>query len=123
MAKKRFHASASRGGTYPDKSKVYRDRDSDGVDRDRGGSAMAKGRYGKTDQGHGGYGVTKNTDSGMIHDDWGAPALLPQRVIDRDWPKAGNYMNYGEEDLFIGVQKQLNEDGQDMRREFKPGKY
>lgn len=71
------------------------------------------------------YGREKemNEDSHMIHDDWSAPALLPQRVIDRDWPKNNNYMKYGEADLFMGVQKQLNEDGADMRRENKPKKY
>lgn len=86
---------------------------------------MAKKRHYASEkkQGHGGYGVTMNEDSRMIGDDWSAPALLPRMVMDKDWPQAHNYMNYGEADLFMGVQKQLKEDGSDMKREFKAGKY
>ncbi len=64
-----------------------------------------------------------NRDSHMIEEDWSAPCLLPKMVIDRDWPRSHNYMNYSEADLFMGVNKQLNEDQNDMKKAFKAGKY
>ena len=64
-----------------------------------------------------------NQDAGMIQDDWSAPALLPRMVIDKDWPHGWNYMNYGEADLFTGVQKQIKEDHSDMKKAFGPRKY
>ena len=66
---------------------------------------------------------TMNRDSGMIREDWSAPCLLPKQVIDRDWARNSNYMNYSEEDLYMGVQKQLREDRDGFEKAFKPGKY
>jgi len=61
--------------------------------------------------------------SQMISEDRSAPCLLPRNVIDRDWPRGHNYISMGEADLFMGVQKQLHKDQEDMRREFNPKKY
>lgn len=62
-------------------------------------------------------------DSGMIKDDWNAPALLPQHVIERYWPTAYN-RNMGYVDsLFNGVQKQLHEDYDDLHQIMEPKKY
>jgi len=61
--------------------------------------------------------------SGMITDDWGAPALLPRQVMDKEWPAAEHYMNYGEPDLFTGVTRQIGEDAAGMRKVAKPHKY
>jgi len=73
-----------------------------------------------------GYEETKASmrrDGNMIHENHAAPCLLPEDVIDRDWPRAAQY-NFGYVDtLFTGVQKQLAEDAADSRRAFKPKKY
>lgn len=100
MAKKRFHGG---GENAAQTKKVY-------------GKGMAADMKNNTKE-------TMNRDSGMIREDWGEPCLLPRTVIDRDWPRSNNYMKYGEADLFMGVQKQLDEDASDMRRENKPKKY
>lgn len=63
-------------------------------------------------------------DGYMIHDDYSARSLLPQQVMQKEWPKAYNHMqDYYVEDLFLGVNKQLNEDGEGMKKAFGPGKY
>jgi hypothetical protein len=59
----------------------------------------------------------------MIGDDRNAPANLPQRVIDEYWPKS-TYNNMGYvDDLFYGVNKQLNRDNDDFGRVMSPKKY
>jgi hypothetical protein len=62
-------------------------------------------------------------DGAMIHDDWNAPALLPQHVIEKYWPRAHNYNMGMVDDLFSGVQYQMHEDYDDMGREMNPKKY
>lgn len=62
-------------------------------------------------------------DSMMIRDDYSQPCLLPSGAVDRDWPNDGRFYLGREQDLFNGVQKQLSEDGSDMRKVYKPGKY
>lgn len=61
----------------------------------------------------------------MISEDHSAPALLPREVIDREWPVAykGDVMAGKINDLFSGVQAQLDEDEADMARELGPKKY
>ncbi len=61
-------------------------------------------------------------DSSMIKEAWANPCLLPEGVIDRDWPRAKSYVNYQVPDLFSGVQAQLHEDERDFREEFNPSK-
>lgn len=67
--------------------------------------------------------MTMARDAHMIADDWNAPALLPQNVISRDWPRAASYNLGTMDDLFSGVQKQMSEDFSDLRKAEKPGKY
>lgn len=62
-------------------------------------------------------------DGAMIREDMSAPALLPQRIIERYWPSAVNYDMGYVDDLFYGAQKQMHEDYDGLRREMKPGKY
>jgi hypothetical protein len=62
-------------------------------------------------------------DANMINDDWSAPCLLPQRVIDRDWPRSPNYHLGHIDDLFSGAQHQLNEDHKDLDNIAVPKKY
>lgn len=67
--------------------------------------------------------TSANRDSRMIREDWSKPCLLPTEIIDKDWARNANYMKNGEADLFMGVQKQLKEDGEGFKKAFKPGKY
>jgi hypothetical protein len=62
-------------------------------------------------------------DGAMIHEDWNQAALLPSRVIDRDWPRAHNYHMGMVESLFTAANHQLEDDYEDLGRELKPGKY
>lgn len=59
----------------------------------------------------------------MINNDMSAPCLLPREIIDKEWPKVANYNMGYMKDLFGGVQKQMNEDYADLKRETSPGKY
>ena len=63
-------------------------------------------------------------DGSMISADMSAPALLPQGVIDKMWPRINDYsLGYVPQDLFQGVQKQRSEDNSDLRRSSSPKKY
>ena len=62
-------------------------------------------------------------DGAMIREDMGAPALLPQRIIEQYWPRSTNYSMGYVDDLFYGVQKQMHEDYDDLAREIGPKKY
>lgn len=65
----------------------------------------------------------KERHASMISDDRSAPANLPQRIMDTNWPDA-NYNNMGYvDDLFYGVQRQIKEDNNDFGRVMKPKKY
>jgi hypothetical protein len=64
-----------------------------------------------------------NSDTGMIREDRSAPCLLPRNVIDRDWPRSEVYMKTGAADLFMGVKKQMSEDGADMRKAMANGPH
>ena len=61
--------------------------------------------------------------AGMIKEDASAPCMLPRQVIDEYWPKSARYEHGYMDDLFMGVQKQMSEDYNDLKREMKPGKY
>ncbi len=52
----------------------------------------------------------------MLSEDMSAPALLPQNVIDRYFPKAGYGIDGGYKDLFGGVQDQLHVDSSDLKK-------
>lgn len=70
--------------------------------------------------------VTKDMmarDHMLIAEDHNAPANLPRHIVQKYWPKGGTYDLGMIDDLFSGVQKQLHEDDEDMRKAFKPNKY
>jgi hypothetical protein len=60
--------------------------------------------------------------SAMISEAKGAPCHLPTQVIDKVWPAAAGSSLPGEPDLFMGVQKQINQDSSDLRKAFRPSK-
>lgn len=63
-------------------------------------------------------------DGHMIHSDPYERSNLPQQVMQKEWPRAYNHLqDYYVEDLFLGVNKQLNEDGEGMKKAFGPRKY
>jgi hypothetical protein len=64
-----------------------------------------------------------NRDGAMLREDYSAPALLPQEVVNRVFPSGQSYMGDRVADLFMGVQKQLKADSADLRRATKPAKY
>jgi hypothetical protein len=59
----------------------------------------------------------------FISEDHGAPALLPQHIVSKDYPRAYRGMGGHIDDLFMGVQKQVETDQSDMAREMKPSKW
>ena len=62
-------------------------------------------------------------DAGMINDDMSAPALLPRHVIEKYWAEPA-YSSMGMvDDLYSGVQRQMKEDSEDMRKIYSPKKY
>lgn len=62
-------------------------------------------------------------DSMMIGNDYNAVANLPQEVKYHAWPKARHYAQYDLDDTISGVDKQMNEDGADMKRHKSKSKY
>lgn len=73
--------------------------------------------------GYDGSRYIKSTDAAMIKEDWNAPALLPQQVMQKYWEKGPYKMRGYMDDLFEGVQKQMREDAADFERELGPRKY
>ena len=55
-------------------------------------------------------------DSMMLSEDHSALANLPQDVKYHPWPKAGHYVDYELDDTIRGIDKQLDEDGAEMKR-------
>lgn len=62
-------------------------------------------------------------DFEMISEDKSAVANLPQQVMYKPWPKAGYYADYDLDDTIRGVNKQMDEDGSDMKRHKSSKKY
>ena len=65
----------------------------------------------------------RHAERGMISEDWNEPALLPQGVMNKDWPR----VDYGIQDappmLFSGVNRQMNNESSSARRERSKRKY
>jgi hypothetical protein len=60
-------------------------------------------------------------DSHMINEDFGAPALCPREVIDKEWGYQRHYVMEGQiRDLYGAVSATMAEDGEDLRKELKP---
>jgi hypothetical protein len=72
------------------------------------------------------YEVSKSKmahDGSMIAEDHGAPCLLPQHVIEREW--SGIHKGYETSpinDLFTSVQEQIHEESGEIHKETKPQK-
>jgi len=65
--------------------------------------------------------MARNGD--MIREDRSAPCNLPREVMDKYWPKTNNYNAGYVDDLFRGVEKQMDEDFMDLKKATGPGKY
>jgi len=114
------HRYSDRDGYYADRNGYYDRKDQKRYDRfDDLYRQDRPSYYGrKADMRmHSGYG------DHLIGEDRTAPALLPRRVIEDNYDSPYNYMGDNPADLYMGVQNQLRQDGRDMRRIFKPGKY
>lgn len=62
----------------------------------------------------------------MIDSDFGAPALLPQNVIQRYWPMSSHEMGGHERympDLFDAANEQMHADDRELKRITGPRKY
>ena len=60
----------------------------------------------------------------MIAEDHGAPCLLPTGVVDKYYEKhEEGQPSHHLADLSTGVEMQMKEDREDMKRVFKPSKY
>lgn len=78
---------------------------------------MAKRRYhdnGKPMSGRAG---------GMINDDRSAPCNLPRNVMEKEYGYYPTSPLGMIDDLYSGVERQLNEDHRDAEKVFKPKKY
>jgi len=65
----------------------------------------------------------ESADFNMMGLDSSSVANMPQNVVYKAWPSAGNYSDYGLNDTIGGVNKQMNEDGAKMKKHLQPGKY
>ena len=61
--------------------------------------------------------------SGMIKDDLSAPSNLPRELMDKEWPSYAPLMHDEIPDLFMGVQKQMSRDHDDLKKAMNPKKY
>ena len=67
--------------------------------------------------------VQEMRDAGMISEDHSAVANLPQHVIQREWPEARSYHDYGLDDSIRGINRQEDMDNSKMERHMQPEKY
>lgn len=65
----------------------------------------------------------EHEDFEMIREDKSAIANLPQDVKYHAWPKARHYAEYNLDDTIHGIDKQMDEDGAQMRRHKSKSKY
>lgn len=61
-------------------------------------------------------------DAGMINEDHHAIANLPQGVKMTYWPKGGHYIPQQLDDTIRGINDQMDRDGMQMRKHFRPEK-
>lgn len=97
MAKKKYHQSHR--DRMHERSGMER-HESEGMERHERYSNMIGGRY---------------ADNGMIREDRSQPALLPDRIIDKDFPRERDSFKARYDDLYGGVERSMNRD----RRELK----
>jgi hypothetical protein len=61
-------------------------------------------------------------DAGMIHEDHGAVANLPQGVMMKPWPKEGGYTPENLDDTIRGIDHQMGYDNRKKMEHFMPKK-
>ena len=61
-------------------------------------------------------------DGGMLHEDRGAIANMPQNIIMRPYPKNGGYIPETLEDSIVGVDAQINKDDRKRKEHMVPKK-
>ena len=100
MAKKRYHEGHMKMG------------------EEDGGAIVSSGHYaGKEDRRR-----TEMHDAGMISEDHGAIANLPQNVMMKPYPKGGDYIPEDLDDTIRGIDAQMHLDNSQRRRNFVPKK-
>ncbi len=62
-------------------------------------------------------------DSGMISEDRSAVANLPQDVKYHSWPEPRLYAKYNLDDTIRGINHQMDDDGDEMKKDKFPEKY
>ena len=65
-------------------------------------------------------GPGRYADNGMIKEDRSQPALLPDRVIDKDWPQVPRGMGERYVDLYSGVNRSMKKDAASIQRLTSP---
>ncbi len=65
----------------------------------------------------------EHEDFEMISEDHSAVANLPQEVKYHAWPTERHYAEYDLDDTIRGIDKQMDEDGMQMRRHKAKSKY
>ncbi len=64
--------------------------------------------------------IMMSDDSGMIKEDWNAPALLPREVIHREWPGREGYMEQYVPSAFKGVNQEMRASHNAFRKTMDP---
>lgn len=64
----------------------------------------------------------ESRDFGMISEDHGSIANMPQNVIMREYPRPGDYLPEGLDDTLRGVNEQIGADNAKRRAHNKPKK-
>jgi hypothetical protein len=61
-------------------------------------------------------------DGGMLHEDRGAIANMPQNIIMRPYPKNTGYLPEDLDDTIKGIDEQINMDDRKRKEHFHPKK-
>jgi hypothetical protein len=83
---------------------------------------MAKRYHDGMYEGSSGRRSQEMEDAGMIREDHGAIANLPQEVMIKHYPKSGAYMPEPLDDTIRGIDMQMDYDDSKRRAHFKPKK-
>lgn len=84
---------------------------------------MAKRRFHEEYAGKAMSREMQGRDSGMISENKGAVANMPQEVMYKPWPKADHYLSGDLNDNIRGIDSQMDEDGREMKRHKQNNKW
>lgn len=73
--------------------------------------------------GEGAARTQQSQDSGMIRENRGAVANLPQEVMYKPWPSDNNYLNANLNDDISGIDRMKNEDVNGAKRHLQANKW